>query len=246
MAKEARNYNMSIGLKNSDAILSQVEDVIQFAVNEECAANEECSVYKDFLKRKPVFHIEYTKTKSGGTYRDSYETPNKGSSGGSFSSSGNKGSSWGSSSSSASKKPSSSNSGGLLGGLFGGLGSFFGRKPNTRNNAIEVAEVAEVAEADYAGGAAVTKYCTPRSAPDLGPKFSTVIKVEALDGWVRFCDGRVADTRILSFEGNGRFTADSEGSDDAKPAAYGGGYGSQRGSQGYGSFKNEGNDDDSD
>jgi len=47
-------------------------------------------------------------------------------------------------------------------------------------------------------------YCTPTNAPDLGPKFSTVIKVEALDGWVRFCDGRVATTRIMTVAKNSR------------------------------------------
>ncbi|KAF2673611.1 family 114 glycoside hydrolase, partial [Microthyrium microscopicum] len=57
MAAEARKYNMSIGLKNSVQILPKVQSVIQFAVNEECAANGECGGYKQFLGSKPVFHI---------------------------------------------------------------------------------------------------------------------------------------------------------------------------------------------
>jgi hypothetical protein len=40
-------------------------------------------------------------------------------------------------------------------------------------------------------------FCAFRSTAEWGPKFSTVIKVEALDGWVHFCDGKVFDTRVL-------------------------------------------------
>lgn len=65
---------MSIGLKNSDSILPQVQDVVQFAVNEECAANNECSVYQAFLMSKPVFHIEYTTVKSGSSSGFGYDS----------------------------------------------------------------------------------------------------------------------------------------------------------------------------
>ncbi len=51
---------MAIGLKNSGDIISDVLADVQFAVNEQCAANSECSVWKPFIKaNKPVFHIEY-------------------------------------------------------------------------------------------------------------------------------------------------------------------------------------------
>jgi hypothetical protein len=60
LATEAGKYGMSIGLKNSMAILPDVENIIQFAVNEQCVEKNECSEYSSFLKRKPVFHVEYT------------------------------------------------------------------------------------------------------------------------------------------------------------------------------------------
>ncbi|KAF2403538.1 hypothetical protein EJ06DRAFT_282217 [Trichodelitschia bisporula] len=64
LAREARRYNMAIGLKNAQAILKQVDNEIQFAVNEECVQMEECEDYKSFVSPtfstgKPVLHIEY-------------------------------------------------------------------------------------------------------------------------------------------------------------------------------------------
>jgi hypothetical protein len=64
LAKESRQYGMAIGLKNAQAILPAVADVVQFAVNEECVANDECSVYESFTNgvssiAKPVLHVEY-------------------------------------------------------------------------------------------------------------------------------------------------------------------------------------------
>jgi endo-alpha-1,4-polygalactosaminidase (GH114 family) len=51
---------MSTGLKNAQEILSQVTDDVQFAVNEQCAADSGCTEYESFLDAgKPVFHIEY-------------------------------------------------------------------------------------------------------------------------------------------------------------------------------------------
>jgi Glycoside-hydrolase family GH114 len=59
-ADEAAKYGMGIGLKNSQAILRNVSSFIQFAVNEECAFNQECGEYDFFLTSgKPVFQIEY-------------------------------------------------------------------------------------------------------------------------------------------------------------------------------------------
>lgn len=60
MASTANSYGMSMGLKNAMDILDSVSGSIQFAVNEECIANEECDVYNGFVSSgKPVFHIEY-------------------------------------------------------------------------------------------------------------------------------------------------------------------------------------------
>jgi hypothetical protein len=59
-ADYAASLGMSIGLKNSQAILSSLAPVIQFAVNEECALFGTCALYTDFLNSgKPVFQIEY-------------------------------------------------------------------------------------------------------------------------------------------------------------------------------------------
>jgi hypothetical protein len=58
---------MSTGLKNALDTLPYLDRYVEFAVNEECASDEEaCEQYEDFVKRKglarrakPVFHIEY-------------------------------------------------------------------------------------------------------------------------------------------------------------------------------------------
>jgi len=181
MAKEAARYNMSTGLKNSGSILGQVQDVIQFAVNEECAAMNECTEYKTFLRSKPVFHIEYTKTKSAGSAE---LAP----SGGQAAQGGARGGGFGGNGGKANK-----GSGGGLGALFG----FGGGKKNGKSNVVLTPRAVELETAETA---AFQKFCTPSNAPDLGPKFSTVIKIEALDGWVRFCDGRVVTTRISNFD----------------------------------------------
>jgi hypothetical protein len=60
LAAEARKFGMSIGLKNAMDILSDVKDIVQFAVNEQCVEKKECSMYSKFLEEKPVFHVEYT------------------------------------------------------------------------------------------------------------------------------------------------------------------------------------------
>jgi hypothetical protein len=60
LAAEAAKYGMSTGLKNAQDILPSVKDIVQFAVNEECkAVTNDCYVYDEFLKEKPVFHVEY-------------------------------------------------------------------------------------------------------------------------------------------------------------------------------------------
>ncbi|KAL2072988.1 hypothetical protein VTL71DRAFT_10312 [Oculimacula yallundae] len=60
MASQASSLNLAIGLKNSMDILPDLTSVMQFAVNEQCAAFGECNSYSAFLAAgKPVFHIEY-------------------------------------------------------------------------------------------------------------------------------------------------------------------------------------------
>ncbi|RYP70614.1 hypothetical protein DL771_005327 [Monosporascus sp. 5C6A] len=60
MAEQARSLNMALGLKNALSIIPDVVDVVQFAVNEECADYRECAEMQPFIQAgKPVFHIEY-------------------------------------------------------------------------------------------------------------------------------------------------------------------------------------------
>jgi endo-alpha-1,4-polygalactosaminidase (GH114 family) len=60
MANEAKSLGLGLGLKNALAVVDNVTDVIQFAVNEECAVHNECNKYNNFTASgKPVFHIEY-------------------------------------------------------------------------------------------------------------------------------------------------------------------------------------------
>lgn len=66
-ASYAAGLGMSTGLKNAQEILSQVTGDVQFAVNEQCAADSGCTEYESFLDAgKPVFHIEYVDDKSSG------------------------------------------------------------------------------------------------------------------------------------------------------------------------------------
>jgi hypothetical protein len=67
ISRYARLYGMSTGLKNALDTLPYLDRYVEFAVNEECASDEEaCEQYEEFVKRKgvrhrakPVFHIEY-------------------------------------------------------------------------------------------------------------------------------------------------------------------------------------------
>jgi hypothetical protein len=52
---------MSTGLKNAEELLPNVINDVQFAVNEQCQMDGDCSVYNQLVDAgKPVFHIEYT------------------------------------------------------------------------------------------------------------------------------------------------------------------------------------------
>jgi hypothetical protein len=67
ISRYARLYGMSTGLKNALDTLPYLDRYVEFAVNEECATDQEaCEQYEPFVKRKgltkrakPVFHIEY-------------------------------------------------------------------------------------------------------------------------------------------------------------------------------------------
>ncbi|KAF2501343.1 hypothetical protein BU16DRAFT_196515 [Lophium mytilinum] len=60
LATTAKSKNLAIGLKNALAIIPDVVDSIQFAVNEQCHEYDECDVYSDLTNQgKPVFNVEY-------------------------------------------------------------------------------------------------------------------------------------------------------------------------------------------
>jgi len=61
LAGIAQTLGLSIGLKNSGAIISEVITAMQWEVNEQCVQFSECTTFDPFIDAgKPVFHIEYT------------------------------------------------------------------------------------------------------------------------------------------------------------------------------------------
>lgn len=62
LAEAAHQRNLSIGLKNAGEIVTDVVNVVQWSVNEACAAYNECATFDPFVQlSKPVFHVEYPK-----------------------------------------------------------------------------------------------------------------------------------------------------------------------------------------
>jgi hypothetical protein len=57
LASASSKYGMANGLKNAIEVMTRVDSLVQFAVNEQCVGKRECDKYAKF--RKPVFHIEY-------------------------------------------------------------------------------------------------------------------------------------------------------------------------------------------
>jgi len=56
----AHSRGLSVGLKNDLAQVSALVDSFEFAVNEECAAYDECEELRPFIQAgKAVFHVEY-------------------------------------------------------------------------------------------------------------------------------------------------------------------------------------------
>ena len=61
LANAAHARGLSIGLKNGNAIVSEVLSLMQWEINEECETFGECDAFQPFITaNKPVFHIEYT------------------------------------------------------------------------------------------------------------------------------------------------------------------------------------------
>lgn len=69
LSDTAKQYNISVGLKNAGAIIPNVLDKVHFSVNEQCVQYGECSTYAPFIAaQKPVFHIEYPKGDNTNSY----------------------------------------------------------------------------------------------------------------------------------------------------------------------------------
>ena len=60
LAEAAHNRGLAIGLKNAAELVSALADTFDFAVIENCAAQEACGTYEAFaVRKKAVFQIEY-------------------------------------------------------------------------------------------------------------------------------------------------------------------------------------------
>lgn len=60
LARLAHDRGLAMGLKNGIEVLPLVGDDVDFAVNEECQAWDECEAYDDFVDAgKAVFNVEY-------------------------------------------------------------------------------------------------------------------------------------------------------------------------------------------
>lgn len=62
LADETLKRNLSIGLKNANAIIPDLVDRMQWSINEECHHYDECGDFSAFIEQgKPVFNVEYPK-----------------------------------------------------------------------------------------------------------------------------------------------------------------------------------------
>ncbi|GAA3869457.1 endo alpha-1,4 polygalactosaminidase [Streptomyces sedi] len=60
VAELAHERGLAVGLKNDLDQIPELVDEFDFAVNEECAAHDECELLTPFIEAdKPVFHVEY-------------------------------------------------------------------------------------------------------------------------------------------------------------------------------------------
>lgn len=63
LAAAAHERGLSIGLKNSQGLLAESGQIVDFAVNEQCLQYHDCDAYDPLLAAgKAVFHIEYKGT----------------------------------------------------------------------------------------------------------------------------------------------------------------------------------------
>lgn len=70
LASTAHSLGMAYGLKNAGDIVDRVVNVSQWVIQEQCAVQQpsECWQYQPFIKQnKPVFHVEYTSSKTPST-----------------------------------------------------------------------------------------------------------------------------------------------------------------------------------
>ncbi|GAB7362478.1 hypothetical protein MBLNU230_g2800t1 [Neophaeotheca triangularis] len=60
LSEEAASVGLAIGLKNAAEVVTEVEPMVQFVVNEQCFEYGECSSFAPLMENdKPVFEIEY-------------------------------------------------------------------------------------------------------------------------------------------------------------------------------------------
>jgi hypothetical protein len=65
IARLAHARGLAIGLKNDIDQVRRLEPDFDFAVNEQCVQYDECAPYAAFISAdKPVFHVEYSLTRS--------------------------------------------------------------------------------------------------------------------------------------------------------------------------------------
>ncbi|KAE9979414.1 hypothetical protein BLS_009835 [Venturia inaequalis] len=190
LAREAKRYGMSIGLKNSGDILKSVQDDIHFAVNEECAELKECDIYKDFLypkdknrTPKPVFHIEYVSKKA----KPGTETPDT-----------NAPKDTAAASPKEAPKPLPARDTTHGAAIKTTQAETNLESPNGVENGI--ADLYDIFNKLWPN--APTPFirrmlCLGTPPTGVGSRMSTVIKEMNLGGWVMYCDGGTADTRTL-------------------------------------------------
>jgi hypothetical protein len=62
LSDEARSHGLAIGLKNGGDLAKELLPWVDYSLNEECLAYDECGAYVPFITAgKPVFNIEYPK-----------------------------------------------------------------------------------------------------------------------------------------------------------------------------------------
>jgi hypothetical protein len=191
IAREAKRYGMSTGLKNSASILKAVQNEVAFAVNEECAQMKECDIYKDFLYPKdgksipkPVFHIEYVRKKAKAAKIPVNNTTPKSSAGGAK-----------------------------------GIApkTIHNRDETSVENPI--ADLYDIFNALWPNASTPIirkNLCLGTPPTGIGSRMSTVIKELSLGGWVMYCDGGTAETRTLLPDGQTPKKGTSE--EKGKPA----------------------------